>query len=73
MLKNFLARRRTIESITAPITRIVDKLQVHADLHTDKAMAHESYAAHHQTQAALSKSETERAKEQANKFASFVR
>lgn len=73
MLKRFLARRRTIESITAPITRIVDKLQVHADLHTDKANEHEDRAAYHVVAASAAKSQVERAKEQADKFASLVR
>lgn len=73
MLKNFFARRRTIESITAPITRIVDKLQVHAELHTDKAAAHADKAAWHEDAATVAKAEVDRAKEQAAKFAGLVR
>lgn len=72
MIARFFARRRTIESITAPITRIVDKLQVHADLHTDKADKHEMTASMHNGLAVLSKAEVERAREQAAKFAGLV-
>lgn len=73
MLRTLLARRRTIESITAPITRIVDRLQEHAEHHSDKAFDHACKAAQHTGLADVSKVEVDRAKEQAEKFASLVR
>lgn len=71
-LSNFFARRRTIESITAPITSIVTKLQTHAELHADKAVKHEVAVAVHTDLREAAKSEVERAREQAAKFAGLV-
>lgn len=71
-IANFFARRRTIESITAPITSIVSKLETHAELHTDKAMKHNVAVAIHQNHAADAEVEVEKAREQAAKFARLV-
>lgn len=71
-LSNFFARRRTIESITAPITNIVSKLEKHADIHTDKASKHDVAAAIHAEARENSKRETERARVQAENFARMV-
>ena len=68
-IAKFFARRRTIESITAPITSIVSKLETHAAIHTDAAQAHEVKASVHADLAAEAAREVDRAKEQAAKFA----
>lgn len=44
-ISTFFARGRTIESITAPITNIVAKLQTHAEIHTGNLQAHQIKAA----------------------------
>ena len=71
-ISKFFARRRTIESITAPITSIVTKLQTHAELHQDKAVKHEVAVAVHTDLREAAKSEAEAARVAADKFAKLV-
>ena len=56
-ISNFFARHRTIESITAPITDIVEKLKMHAAIHSDAAQSHDIAAAVHTDLASNSKAE----------------
>lgn len=71
-LSRFLARRRTIESITSPITNIVSQLKEHAAVHSELVSAHSAEVVFHQTSAELALAETHRANEQADKFAKLV-
>lgn len=71
-IANFFARRRTIESITAPITSIVSKLETRAELHSEAAVQHQIKVAVHSDLANEANREVDRAKEQAAKFARMI-
>lgn len=71
MLANFLARRRTIESITSPLSKMITKLNLHAAFHAAEVEAHEVAAAIHTDLANFSAKEIAAAKSQAAKFSAM--
>lgn len=67
-----LFSKRSVESIMAPLTRIVDELNDHADEHVGKANVHEVKAAEHKEHAKAAWSEHGKARTQAGKLAGFI-
>lgn len=69
---NFFANRRTIESITAPIGKIVEQLKAHADLHEAAANVHDLAVKEATSLAAFARREVTAAKSAAEKFAALL-
>lgn len=65
-------RKRSVEAITAPITRIVTELHDHAEHHDGKAEVHDGYADMHRGLSLAAKAEKEKALVAASKIAGLV-
>lgn len=65
-------KRRTVEEITRPITKIVTELERHAASNFETAEIHSTVAQTHMTYSANAKAEAERAQAAGAKIASLL-
>lgn len=65
-------RRKTVEDIVAPISRIVTELKTHAESHHDKAGGHLTEADRHKILAQAARNEGEKADTTASKIAGLL-
>ncbi len=65
-------RKRTVEEITQPITKIVDRLQAHADAHVALSDYQNSVASIASAAASAATNEAKKAISTANKIASLI-
>lgn len=71
-MRNLLRRHRTVESITAPITKIVTQLNEHVTVHDDLAAHHKGKAFDHNELAADSIAESNKAAHRAHAISSLL-
>lgn len=64
--------KRTVETIVAPITKIVDELKEHAEQHDHKAQIHGAEIRRQEVLAQEAEHEAHRAKSAAHKFSGLV-
>lgn len=69
---SWFSKSRTVESIVAPITRIVDNLHAHAEYHETRAVEQTVLANELAQQAGKSKQESLKAADTAGKIAGLV-
>lgn len=72
MLNWIMGRKRSVEQIVAPITKIVDDLNSHASFHADKQLYHNEQIDEHASKARAAGVETSKALNTAQKISGLV-